>query len=208
MNGILKFINPLATNAFMNYFTSMKYSILSTAFLVILLWISPTSARAWEQYNDILRSDDYSPQGPPVEEPVKVAGFKMLVDRTQLGYAVCQPSQEGVLARLRGDNIDVLVTRACNTSKRSLDQTVAQAASGRTEVVKVTPIKSRYGLKGYRVTYGGKSNWFSNHLTEIRYYLLNSAGETICFAAHAKNQYPEWDYFKYLMTEMTEPVRA
>jgi hypothetical protein len=178
------------------------------AFLFVLGGFFLPRAQAWQKYEDICRDDDYSPQGPPVEETVKVAGFKMVVDITQLGYAVYQPPKDGVLARLSGDDIDVLVTRVAGTSKKSIDETVAKATSGNAGVVKVLPVKSRYGLKGYRITYGGKPDWFSSHITEIRYYLINPAGETICFAARAHTKSPEWDYFKYLMTEMTGPLRV
>jgi hypothetical protein len=176
----------------------------SLSALIVALAVFPiASALAWHPYDDVYEEDFFGAQSPPVNESVKVAGFKLTVDETQLGCAVYNQPVGDVLARLRGDDVDVRVTRG-----KSIDQAIAQSKESNGEVVKVTPVKTRYGVKGYRVTYGGKPNMFSNHITEMRYYFVNPSGETICFAAHANKKEPDWDYFKYLMTEMIEPARA
>jgi hypothetical protein len=143
----------------------------------------------------------------PVRESFKIGGFQLTVNLLKLGYTVYANPEGNILGTLHGNDFDVKVFRV-SPSAVPLEQVALQMKSTSSEVVKITPVSSRFGVKGLRVSYGGKPSIFSNNIQEMRYFFVNKAGETICFSGKAKTPDPDWTYFKFIMSERLAPASA
>lgn len=162
------------------------------------------SLRASSEYyyhNESLPSDNFfNIPTPPVEETVKVGGFSLVVDRTQVGYSL-YPQGSDLLAVFRGDDYVIKVRRV---PQGSVEKT-AQAGNGNVQVAEVRGKKS---LNGMRVTYGGKPNFFSSNIHAISYFFTNPQGETICFEATQTAPHVDWSYVKYFIPDTIRAARS
>lgn len=173
--------------------------------------LSAGSALAWHPFDDVqARENNEISETPPVEQAVNIAGFKLVVDRTQLGYDIYPKEKDGLLGTLSGDEYDVNIRRLpSNIPIEELAKQLARKMSGDpNSEVKISSTHALKGVKGMEVVCEDKAGLFSSHVRRISYLYVNRSGETICFSGLAKTSNPDWDYFKYLMTEGLEPGAA
>lgn len=160
----------------------------------------PVRASDFSRGNESLPSDNFfNIPTPPVEETVNVGGFNLVVDRTQVGYAI-YPQGSNVLAVFRGDDFVVKVRRAA-----AGEATAAKAGESN---VQVAEVRGRKSLHGTRVTYGGKPNFFSSNIHGISYFFTNPQGETICFEATQTAPHVDWSYVKYFIPDTISVARS
>lgn len=169
---------------------------LSTVLPLAVLFLLCTKAHAWLPYDQSARLDQYdSLPIPPVEETLYFRGFRLTIDRTQLGIE----SKGSNALRLTGDDFAL---DAFRTPRNMLTSQAARLFEMEpSSLLTTSAYHAQNHIQGIKAVYGRKEFPFGNKVQEICYFLKNSQGETICFRAQARRPGADWDYLKYLMTE-------
>lgn len=163
---------------------------------VTILSIHSIFGQGYDELNIVPLDDFFDVRTPSVDQYVDIGGFELKVDRTKWGLDLTR-NNHGFLGRLEGRDVDIDVLEIPRS--RSGNQIAERAALATDSSRHLQRVYTSHAVRGVKDVYRGKPFAFSQNIRAIRYFFVNSQGETICFAAHAKSAYPDWSDAIYLV---------
>jgi hypothetical protein len=180
----------------------MKFSFfLRTSLLLapLILISSSFADLPFKVYKEDL--DMYPPQPYPVRDTIEIGGFRIVVNRLQLGYTIYKKAENNILGNLSGNDYDVTIFRV-PAPHTPLEKVAEEMDSQLHGYITISKVRTRFG-EGIKTSYGKKPSIFSDNIIEMSYFFVNKSGEIICFEGRAKKLGVDWTYFTYLMTDRT-----
>jgi hypothetical protein len=167
-------------------------------------------AYSWDytkNYENIPPRDVFGVQTPAIIKTVQVGGFNLDVDRVETGVYLPNRAKGDFLGEFRGKAFDIKVLQLPK-SNEPLEKVAAESHSNAGSVVRVANVEGPQGVRGVRVEYGDKPNFFSSNIQAIRYFFVNPSGQTICFDARATKPFADWSIVNHLISDTISPATS